>query len=167
MKRLLIPFLSSCIIFLHTAQSAIAMGSSAQLDIERSGRLIASSYETGNPDKKLFGLHKDYFPKRPSDLIHKTKPISIYTEHALQETNSPTKILTGYKQFKKWLVSVRKNFRFPDNLEVRVMSTCIDGCCRYPLDGGISHNHLYLLQACFYTNENKPYLKSITLHDSD
>lgn len=71
------------------------------------------------------------------------------------------------KQFGQWLKEVRNNFRIPDNMNVRPMGTCIDGCCNYPLDGGISHNALYLTQACFDIVSNKPILKSINLLDGD
>jgi len=138
-----------------------------QLTLERAGRLLASSYKTGNPDKKLFGLHKDYHPKRPADMIHSNEAITIQVEHSLQESKEKTNIIKGYLQYKKWLVNARKEFRFPGNLDVRTMGTCIDGCCKYSLDGGISHNHLYLKQACFIIENNKPFLKSITLLDSD
>lgn len=40
------------------------------LKLERAGRLIASTYVIGNPDEKFFGLHPDYKPSRPSDMIH-------------------------------------------------------------------------------------------------
>jgi len=154
-------------VFFISINSVQAIDASTQLTIERAGRMVASSYKTGNPDKKLFGLHKDYFPKRPRDLIHTTKSIEIITKHSLQETNEKSSSITGYKQYENWLSDVRRNFRFPDNLDVRTMSTCLDGCCKFSLDGGISHNHLYLTQACFYVEESKPYLKSITLLDSD
>ena len=166
-KKIIFSLSTLSIVFFISINSVQAIDASIQLTIERAGRLIASSYKTGNPDKKLFGLHKDYLPKRPRDLIHSTKPIKIITKYSLQETSEKPSYITGYKQYERWLNDVRQNFRFSDNLDVRTMSTCLDGCCKFSLDGGISHNHLYLTKACFYIEENKPYLKSITLLDSD
>lgn len=164
--------MKKCYIFLYVFgilhfNSAFSYEADTQLSLERAGRLLASSYMTGNPDKKLFGLHKDYLPKRPGDMIHPNKIISISVEHSIQETKETPVYIKGFSQYEKWLLNVRKQFRFPSNLDVRTMGSCIDGCCKYSLDGGISHNHLYLKTACFYLENNTPYLKSITLLDSD
>lgn len=150
-----------------SASACKASDDSLQLKIERAGRLIASAYALGNPDEKLFGLHPDYFPTRPGDIINKNTTIEITTEHSISEEKPHHTSLKGFDQFSKWLNDVRNNFRFRDNLEVRTMGTCIDGCCNFPLDGGISHNTLYMTQACFIIENSTPYLKSITLLDGD
>lgn len=138
-----------------------------QLKIERAGRLIASTYVIGNPDEKLFGLHPDYFPSRPKDIINENIPIVIVTEHSLSDETPHPVTVKGFEQFSKWLNDVRDNFRFRDNLQARTMGTCLNGCCKYPLDGGILHNTLYITRACFDIENNTPYLKSITLLDGD
>lgn len=50
-----------CSYFL-TTNISYATDISTQLKLERAGRLIASSFITGNPDKKLFALHSEYIP---------------------------------------------------------------------------------------------------------
>lgn len=147
--------------------TVFAIDDSLQLKLERAGRLIASTYAIGNPDEKLYGLHPDYFPSRPKDMIHNDVVINIETKHSIQEKNEPILKIKGLKQFEKWVVDVRKNFRFSDNLTVKTMGVCIDGCCHYPIDGGMSHNSLYLTEACFTFKNNKPFLKSIYLLDGD
>lgn len=155
-----------CTVLLHT-HTSYALDSSQQLQLERAGRLIASTYTTGNPDEKLFGLHPDYRPSRPGDMIHADIEIQVQTTHAIQEKKGEIVKLKGMAQFEKWLVDVRNNFRFRDNLDVRTMGTCINGCCSFPIDGGMSHNSLYLTRACFVFKNNTPYLNSITLLDGD
>ena len=152
--------------FLMTGIS-FATDTTTQLKLERAGRLIASSFITGNPDKKLFGLHSEYSPARPREMIHSNIDITIKIDHSIQETKETPVKIKGMKEFEKWLRDVRNNFRIPENISVRTMGTCIKGCCNYPLDGGISHNTLYLTQACFFIENKTPYLKSITLLDGD
>lgn len=60
-------------IYLLTTNITFAIDNNTQLKLERAGRLLASSFVTGNPDDKLFGLHADYYPARPSEIIKKTK----------------------------------------------------------------------------------------------
>ena len=161
--QLFIFVLSSLIVI----SSVYALDDSLQLKLERAGRLIASTYVIGNPDKKLFGLHPDYKPSRPRDMIHKDIVISIETKHSIQETKKKVVKIKGLKQFEQWVLDVRKNFRASENLDVRTMGVCLDGCCSYPIDGGMSHNTLYLRKACFIIKNKTPFLKSITLLDGD
>ncbi len=144
-----------------------AIEDSLQLKLERAGRLMASTFVLGNPDEKLYGLHPDYTPSRPRDMIHKEIEIKIKTIHAIQETKVNPDKIKGMKQFESWLQDVRNNFRFRENLDARTMGVCIDGCCHYPIDGGMSHNTLYLTEACFTFKKNSPYLSSISLLDGD
>ena len=153
--------------FLLVASAVYALEDSLQLKLERAGRLIASTYVIGNPDEKLFGLHPDYTPKRPKDMIHNNIEITIKTKHSIRETKEKRLKVKGFSQFEKWLKDVRNTYRFPDNLKVKTMGVCIDGCCHYPIDGGMSHNNLYLTEACFTFKNNTPFLKSITLLDGD
>ena len=162
-NQLFITILSS----LTVVSAVYAIDDSLQLKLERAGRLIASTYVIGNPDEKLYGLHPDYAPSRPRDMIHNDVVISIETKHSIQETKEPILKIKGLKQFEQWVFNVRKNFRFSDNLAARTMGVCIDGCCHYPIDGGISHNSLYLKEACFIMKNKTPFLKSITLLDGD
>lgn len=156
------------ILILYLASISLSSANdNTQLKLERAGRLIASSFITGNPDKKLFGLHPEYFPARPRDIIHSNIDITIKTDHSIQETKEPLVKINGMKKFENWLKDVRNNFRIPENISVRTMGTCLNGCCNFPLDGGISHNTLYLTQACFLIENKTPYLKSITLLDGD
>lgn len=164
-KRHIHPFITLSILL--GASTVYALEDSLQLKLERAGRLIASTYVIGNPDEKLFGLHPDYTPKRPSDMIHKDIEITIKTEHSIQETKEKVVTVKGFSQFEKWLKDVRSNYPFPDNLKVKTMGVCIDDCCRYPIDGGMFHNSLYLTEACFSFKNNMPFLKSILLLDGD
>ena len=144
-----------------------ALDDSLQLKIERAGRLIASTYVIGNPDKKLYGSHPDYKPSRPREMIHNDIEINVVTKHSVQETKEKVVKIKGLKQFEQWVLDVRKNFRFSEDLDARTMGVCIDGCCSYPIDGGMSHNTLYLREACFVIKNKMPFLKSITLLDGD
>jgi hypothetical protein len=163
----IIQYLFISITSLFFSSSCVASNDTLQLKIERAGRLIASTYVLGNPDEKLFGLNPDYFPSRPKDIISESIPITIVAKHSLSEEPSHPVNVKGFDQFSKWLNDVRDHFRFRDNLEARTMGTCINACCKYPLDGGISHNTLYITSACFSIENNIPYLKSITLLDGD
>lgn len=154
----------SCLAVISTVY---ALDDSLQLKLERAGRLIASTYVIGNPDKKLYGLHPDYKPSRPRDMIHNDVVISIKTKHSIQETKEKIVKIKGLKQFEQWVLDVRKNFRFSENLDARTMGVCLEGCCSYPIDGGMSHNTLYLREACFVIKNKTPFLKSITLVDGD
>lgn len=165
-KSIFTVFIITASYFL-TTNISLANDTSTQLKLERAGRLIASSYMTGNPDKKLFGLHPDYFPARPRDIISDNITISVKTEHSIQETKEKPVSIKGMSQYEKWLRDVRNNFRIPENISVRTMGTCLKGCCTYSLDGGISHNTLYLAKACFVMKNDTPLLKSITLLDGD
>ena len=160
----LLLLVSSCFIVISTVY---ALDDSLQLKLERAGRLLASTYVEGNPDKKLFGLHPDYKPSRPREMIHNNVVISIKTKHSTQEKKEEVVKIKGVKQFKQWLLDVRKNFRFSENLDARTMGVCLDNCCRYPIDGGMSHNTLYLSEACFVIKDKTPFLKSIILVDGD
>ena len=102
-----------------------------------------------------------------TEMIHSNMDITIKIEHSIQETKEIPVKIKGMKEYEKWLRGVRNNFRIPENISVRTMGTCLKGCCNYPLDGGISHNTLYLTQACFFIENKTPYLKSITLLDGD
>lgn len=157
----------SFIALLFSSICLSASNDSLQLELERAGRLIASTYVLGNPDNKLFGFRTVYTPGRPIDMIHSDIEINIDTKHSIQETKEKTIKIKGFSQFEKWLFDVRNNYRFRDNLKVRTMGVCVDGCCHYPLDGGISHNTLYLVKSCFFIIDEKPYLKSILLYDGD
>lgn len=153
--------------FLLIASAVYALDDSLQLKLERAGRLIASTYVIGNPDEKLFGLHPEYSPKRPKDMIHSNIEITITTKHSIQETKEKDLKIKGFSHFEKWLKDVRTNYRIPDNLKVKTMGVCVDACCSYPIDGGMSHNSLYLTEACFTFKNKTPFLKSITLLDGD
>ncbi|VAW69860.1 hypothetical protein MNBD_GAMMA10-551 [hydrothermal vent metagenome] len=163
MNKLVFSFISYCLF----TSVAYAYDDSTQLILERAGRLIGSSYQTSNPDKKLYGLRPEYSPARPSEAIHDDLVVTVKTLHSLQENSDTTVEFKGYKQYELWLKRVRDDFRARNNLEVRTMGICIDGCCNFPLDGGISHNTLYLEQVCFVIKNKKPFLKSITLLDGD
>lgn len=154
----------SCVAVFSTVY---ALDDSLQLKLERAGRLLASTYVIGNPDEKLYGLHPDYTPSRPRDMIHKNVVISIETKHSTQEKKENIIKIKGLNQFNKWVIDVRRNFRFSENLDARTMGVCLDGCCQYPIDGGMSHNTLYLKQACFIIKNKSPFLKSIILLDGD
>jgi hypothetical protein len=153
--------------YLSVISTVYAVDDSLQLKLERAGRLLASTYVIGNPDEKLYGLHPDYKPSRPREMIHNDIEISIVTKHSIQETKGKVVKIKGLKQFEQWVFDVRKNFRFSENLNARTMGVCIDGCCRYPIDGGMSHNSLYLKEACFVIKNKTPFLKSIVLLDGD
>lgn len=160
----LLVLILSCLAVISTVY---ALDDSLQLKLERAGRLIASTYVIGNPDEKLYGLHPDYKPSRPKDMIHKDVIISIETKHSIQETKEPVLNIKGLKQFEKWVIDVRKNFRVSGNLKVTTMGVCIDTCCHFPIDGGMSHNSLYLTEACFVMKNKTPFLTKITLLDGD
>jgi len=160
----LLILILSCLAVISTVY---ALDDSLQLKLERAGRLIASTYVTGNPDEKLYGLHLDYTPGRPKDMIHNDVVINIKTKHSIQEIKEPVINIKGLKQFEKWVLDVRKNFRFSENLDARTMGVCLNGCCSYPIDGGMSHNTLYLREACFVIKNKTPFLKSISLVDGD
>lgn len=160
----LLIFVLSCLTVISTVY---ALDDSLQLKLERAGRLIASTYVIGNPDEKLYGLHPDYKPSRPRDMIHNDIEINVVTKHSIQETKEKVVKIKGLKQFEQWIYDVRNDFRFRENLNARTMGVCIDGCCRYPIDGGMSHNSLYLKEACFVIKNKTPFLKSITLLDGD
>lgn len=154
----------SCFIIVS---AVYGLDDSLQLKLERAGRLIASTYVIGNPDEKLFGLHPDYKPSRPRDMIHNDLEINIKTIHSIKETKERAVTVKGFTQFEKWLKDVRVNFRFRENLIARTMGVCENSCCHFPIDGGMSHNSLYLKEACFVFKNKTPFLKSITLLDGD
>lgn len=147
--------------------ASYALDDSVQLKLERAGRLLASTFVIGNPDEKLFGLHPDYAPARPREMINKDIAITVKTKHSIQETKEKVLTIKGLENFEKWVIDVRNNYRIRENLQARTMGTCIDGCCNYPIDGGMSHNTLYLEKACFVIEDKTPFLKSITLLDGD
>lgn len=165
-KKLSFALITSAALLASTSCIAV-LNDSQQLTLERAGRLIASTYVLGNPDEKLFGLRPEYSPARPSEMIHNDIEVIVLTEHSISETKEKPITIKGFKQFSNWLSDVRNNFRFRENLEVRTMGVCLDSCCKYPLDGGISHNSLYLTEACFVMKNDNPFLKSIKLLDGD
>ncbi len=160
-------FISVALSLLLPVDVAYGFDDALQLKVERAGRLIASAYTTANPDEKLYGLRPEYRPARPSEMIHGDVVVVVKTLHSLQENSDKMTHFKGFKQFEQWLKNVRDSYRFRENLEVRTMGVCISGCCRYPIDGGMSHNTLYLKQACFIIKNKKPFLKSIILLDGD
>lgn len=167
LNKSIITTLVITVSYFLTTNISFANDALTQLKLERAGRLVASSFMTGNPDKKLFGLNPDYFPARPRDMIKTSITVSVTTEHSIQEIKDKPISIKGMTLYEKWLKDVRTNFRIPGNISVRTMGTCLKGCCNFPLDGGISHNTLYLTQACFVIENNTPYLKTITLVDGD
>lgn len=138
-----------------------------QLSLERAARIVASSYASGNPNENLFSGNPDYFPLYPRDVISSEIKVSINIEHSLEEKIEPITHIQGFEEYANWLDSVRTNYRFPDNLKVRTLGQCNNGCCEYPATYGISHNTLYLQKACFTINGKNPYLTSIYLLDGD
>lgn len=164
MLKIISFFLLAC---LFTSTPSFALDDSVQLKLERAGRLLASTYIHGIHGENLFGFHPDYSPNKLKDLIDSDTQISITTKHSIREEKEPLTLITGYNDFNKWLKDVRDNFRSRENLNARTMGTCIKGCCDYPLDGGISHNSLYLTEACFIIKNKTPYLWSVRLYDGD
>ena len=149
------------------SHSDLEFNAALQLRLERAGRLIAISFSLLHPDYPLYGSHPDYSQKSAKELIDKNIEITITTKHSLKEGPDDTLTIMGFHQYKKWLENVRKVDGITKYIEARTMGRCTDGCCDFSTDGGISHNTLYLTEACFAFKNSNPILTKIKIYDGD
>ncbi len=133
-----------------------------QLTLERSARVLASYLVSLNPNENLFEAVKDVQTIHPKDLFDNNLKIEINEKHAIEEPlNEKTMIVKGLEGFSAFLEKRELN------ITTSTLGACTDTCCYYPTLHGVSHNHIYLHEACFAFKKNKPYLKSILLYNGD
>jgi hypothetical protein len=140
---------------------------------ERAARIIASVFESGNPNDSPFKGTKNSRLVFLKDIIAEKQKISITHEHSLvsdEETpdKEPTRV-TGYVQFADWMAKLQAPDKhgFQRGIDVRTLGECRKNCCEFPIIYGIQHNTLYLTKVCFGTGKTGPYLKSVVLLDGD
>jgi hypothetical protein len=92
--------------------------------------------------------------------------VKIIIEHSLSEDDYDIKRVKTLKQAEQWLRRREDEDGTPLR-EVRRLLGCKKGVCRYDLDGGISHNHLYFKKITYAYRNGALYLKTIHLLDGD
>lgn len=136
---------------------------------ERAARVLASAYESGNPEDSPFNYPGEKLPILLGDIVAKDKAVTITREHSITDEEEVPIELKGYGAVAAWL----SRLHTPDEhgyvygIEARTLGRCVAGCCDFPLIHGVSHNTLYLLKACFGDDNGRPYLKEVYLYDGD
>ena len=92
--------------------------------------------------------------------------VKIVIEHSLAEDSFETRVFRTLAKGEQWLRSREEEDNTPFR-EARPLLRCRAGLCTYNLDGGISHNHLYLQKIAYGYRNGRPYIKTIYLLDGD
>jgi hypothetical protein len=96
--------------------------------------------------------------------------VKIVIEHSLagdtDKDRFEIKSFTTLAKGEQWLNSREREDGTPFR-EARDLLQCRRGVCTYNLDGGISHNHLYLKKLTYGYRNGRPYIKTILLLDGD
>ncbi len=133
-----------------------------QLTLERSARVLASYLLSLNPNEDLFKAVENVPAIYPKDLFDKSVEIEINEKHAIEEPlREKAIIVKGFEGLSAFLE------RRQLSITTSTLGACTDTCCNYPTLHGISHNHIYLHEACFVFKKNKAYLKSILFYNGD
>ncbi len=96
--------------------------------------------------------------------------VKIVIEHSLagddDKDRFEIKVFKTLASGEQWLNSREREDGTPFR-EARQLLRCRNGLCTYDLDGGISHNHLYLKRIAYGYRRGRPYIKTIFLLDGD
>jgi hypothetical protein len=96
--------------------------------------------------------------------------VKIVIEHSLAEDTAKDRFeikwFSSLAKAEQWLKSREREDNTPFR-EARTLLRCRAGLCTYNLDGGISHNHLYLQKITYGYRNGRPYFKTIYLLDGD
>jgi hypothetical protein len=94
------------------------------------------------------------------------RTVRIVVEHSLSEDEYDVRQVKTLKQGERWLKRREDEDGTPFR-EVRRLLHCKRGVCRYDLDGGISHNHLYFKKILYGYQNGTVFVKTIHLLDGD
>jgi hypothetical protein len=92
--------------------------------------------------------------------------VKIIIEHSLGDESYEVKLSRKLEDAEEWLKNREREDGTPFR-EARDKRQCRRGVCTYDLDGGISHNHLYLKKVFYGYRKGAPYIKTIYLLDGD
>jgi hypothetical protein len=96
--------------------------------------------------------------------------VKFVIEHSLAEDTAKDRFeikwFNNLEKAEQWLRSREREDSTPFR-EARPLVRCKAGLCTYNLDGGISHNHLYLRKIAYGYRHGRPYIKTIFLLDGD
>ena len=96
--------------------------------------------------------------------------VKIVIEHSLAADTAKDRFeikqVRTLEQGERWLKSREREDGTPFR-ETRSLEQCRKSLCTYNLDGGISHNHLYLKKIIYSYRNRRPYIKTIYLLDGD
>jgi hypothetical protein len=141
---------------LSTWEVATMSGSAPASTIEQLVKTLAEAYAArtlGQLDSESFVFGK----------------VAIVIEHSLADDNAKGRFVTkAFKTFgeaEQWLRS-RERDEQPGR-EIRPFRRCSRGLCTFDLEGGITHNRLYLQKVGYGYRKGRPYIKKIYLLDGD
>jgi hypothetical protein len=92
--------------------------------------------------------------------------VKIIIEHSLGDESYEVKLSQKLEYAEEWLKNREREDGTPFR-EARDLRQCKRGVCVYDLDGGISHNHLYLKKVFYGYRKGVPYIKTLYLLDGD
>lgn len=92
--------------------------------------------------------------------------VKIIIEHSLGDESYEVKLSQKLEYAEEWLKNREREDGTPFR-EARDSRQCGRGVCVYDLDGGISHNHLYLKKVYYGYRKGAPYIKTLYLLDGD
>jgi hypothetical protein len=96
--------------------------------------------------------------------------VKIVIEHSLagddDKDRFEIKMFKTLASVEQWLNGREREDGTPFR-ESRDLLRCRNGLCIYNLDGGISHNHLYLKKFAYGYRRGRPFIKTIFLLDGD
>jgi hypothetical protein len=92
--------------------------------------------------------------------------VKIIIEHSLDEDSYEVKLSQKLEYAEEWMKNREREDGTPFR-EARDLLGCRRGVCTFNLDGGISHNHLYLKKVYYGYRKGAPYIKTLYLLDGD
>jgi hypothetical protein len=125
------------------------------------------------PIENLVKAFAEAFESKTLGRLDAQKPYSgklrIVIEHSLADDDDKDRFeikwFNSFAQAERWFKS-RETDGMPGRL-TRPPLRCRKGVCTYSLEGGLSHNSLYLKKITYGTRSGCPYIKTIYLLDGD
>jgi len=151
MKRLAI----SVVLILFGISSAVAQSAPKKQTIEQLINALSDAYMA--KDLGRLDATRPYLGK-----------VKIVIEHSLLEGTDQYEVkwVRTLAMGERWLRSREEEDGTPLRGDKPLLQ-CKRGLCRYDLDGGISHNHLYLKRIRYGYRNGRPYIRTIYLLDGD
>jgi len=130
----------------------------------------AQSSATKKGIRPLLRALEDAYTAKALGKLDAARPyfgrVKIVIEHSLSEDSFETRVFSNLAKGEQWLRSREREDNTPFR-EARELLQCKNGLCTYNLDGGISHNHLYLQKISYAYRNGRPLIKTIYLLDGD